>query len=879
MQILDINQKDYDQKRPVYEDIKIDTAFRKISPRSIGFHIWRIQNDHVETLPKEQYGTFYDECTYVIYAASLVGTAGCDKTTISREIKSPGAVIERNIHFWLGANISPERSKSAAYKIIELDMHLDHKTTQFRESQGHEGIRFLSYFKEDGIVVHSGSDATSTPPEPRLYQISGTAPHRCVQQKAISWQCFNSGQVMILQTSTIVFVWVGRSTGSVERIFGIRMGERFKKQYGISELAIVDDGYEQSMNSARKDVWNGLLNLSKRFVKPMPLASTTTDMLLKLYQCDTVNGVFRVELVKTGTLDQSDLYGRDSIYIVDYFPRAIWIWIGRSSHKQNRAEAMRHVRGYVIKKGYPASTPVARVIDGFEPAEFISLFPTWTSADINGNTVKGMSEKFDALTLIQRPRLAARMQLMDDGSGDMTVYQIGIDEVKEIPAKCAKTFYSGNCYAVHYEVACSTEHANGSLPNSIRNVVYLWCGLNAPSEHRTIGEAFLVELCEHLKKNVVQVRITEGMEPPHFLQIFKGGLIVLNAQDPSLEQGGGVVNIRKYPTSFVLKVVGNTTYSCKAVQVSSKTLYYPEDCYILKAPDNEVWIWCGQYSTGDSREMAKSIAGQLGEYNLVMEGNETDEFFNSVGEKFLKQLKKTTTAGNIIAPIVQMNVSHTWDASVIGLYRCQLLDEGRPTLRQIFGFTQQDLRPDSIFLLDAGNVVYVWIGDHTLPEERTQCWDLAKQLIATHPVQRDTAMPIATVRQGEEPITFVGFFEAWDKKYYETCVLYEKLRTEIEYPNGVGVGGGRVPGVPIPVPRSSVRSDDGSSDDFDRYQKYPLDMLRGDPTNLPASVNPTRKEVHLTHDDFVNVFSMTYHEFEDLPKWKQVELKKQKKLF
>lgn len=38
-------------------------------------------------------------------------------------------------------------------------------------------------------------------------------------------------------------------------------------------------------------------------------------------------------------------------------------------------------------------------------------------------------------------------------------------------------------------------------------------------------------------------------------------------------------------------------------------------------------------------------------------------------------------------------------------------------------------------------------------------------------------------------------------------------------------------------------------------------------------------QVYLTHDDFVAVFKMTYPEFEVLPKWKQVELKKQFKLF
>ncbi|XP_055634484.1 villin-like protein quail isoform X1 [Toxorhynchites rutilus septentrionalis] len=859
MQILDINQKDYDQKRPIYEDIKTDTAFRKISPKAIGFYIWRIQNDHVEAIPREQYGTFYDENTYVIYSASLAGTTS-DRNTICREIKSPGAIIERYIHFWLGANITSDRSKSAAYKIIELDLHLDHKTTQYRESQGHEGIRFLSYFKDDGMLIQSGTDSSTYPQFPRLYQIKGKTTPQCIQQKAITWQHFNCGHVMILQTPTILFVWVGRSTSSCERIFGLKIGTKLKDQFQIPEISVVDDGYEQSMSPARKDIWNSFLSLSQRFVQPLTLAPSNADVVLKLYQCDTVNGVFRVELVKTGSLEQTDLYGRDNIYIIDYFCNGVWIWIGRSSHKQNRAEAMRHVRGYVIKKGYPASTPVARVIDGLEPAEFIDLFPNWVSSDVNGNSIKTLSEKFDALTLIQRPKLAAQIQLMDDGTGDATVYQIGVDDAKEIPKKYAKTFYSGNCYIVHYQISCTSENTISSLANSIKNVVYLWTGSNASAEYRQTGEAFLGEMCNHLKKHVVQVRISEGMEPPHFLQIFKGGLIIFNTKSPSLE---AITNPRKHPSSFVLKVVGNSTYTCKAVQVSSKTLYYPEDCYILKAPDNEIWIWCGQYSTGDSREMAKSIASNLGEYNLVMESNETDQFFSSVGEKFLKQLKKTH--GTIVAPT--MNVAMTWERQRVGLYMCSIEQE-KYVLNKIFGFTQKDLRPENIFLLDAGNIVYVWIGEFVSSGDRTQCWDLANHLITTHPVQRDIKMPIAIVRQGEEPITFIGFFEQWDKKYYENYVPFEKIRAEME-----------IPGTPIPVPRGSVHSDSASGDDFDRYQKYPLDMLRGDPTNLPSSINPTRKEIHLTHDDFVNVFKMPYHDFEELPKWKQVELKKQNKLF
>lgn len=75
-------------------------------------------------------------------------------------------------------------------------------------------------------------------------------------------------------------------------------------------------------------------------------------------------------------------------------------------------------------------------------------------------------------------------------------------------------------------------------------------------------------------------------------------------------------------------------------------------------------------------------------------------------------------------------------------------------------------------------------------------------------------------------------------------------------------------------------------------------MLRGDLLNLPAYINPSRREVighkkfdsksrysffslqiHLTHDDFVSVFNMEYSEFDGLPKWRKTQLKKEFKLF
>lgn len=66
---------------------------------------------------------------------------------------------------------------------------------------------------------------------------------------------------------------------------------------------------------------------------------------------------------------------------------------------------------------------------------------------------------------------------------------------------------------------------------------------------------------------------------------------------------------------------------------------------------------------------------------------------------------------------------------------------------------------------------------------------------------------------------------------------------------------------------------------FDRNPKYPLDVLRSESSELPEAVNQHRKEIHLTHDDFVAVFGMRFAEFETLPEWRKQQLKKAHKLF
>lgn len=409
-----------------------------------------------------------------------------------------------------------------------------------------------------------------------------------------------------------------------------------------------------------------------------------------------------------------------------------------------------------------------RIIDGHEPSEFMQMFPQWNENEFGGITAKGLSEKFDALTLIQRPKLAAQTQLIDDGSGELKVYRIDFEDINEIPKRFGTVLYSGNCYIVHYQ---SNSNSNVNSGSAVKNIIYLWSGLQSSQADRTTGELFLSEMFDHFKTNVAQIRVTEGLEPPHFLQLFKGKLIIFNGKCASVDPSGLG---KKYPHSFILKVVGNSTFTTKAVQVSNKTIYTPKDCYILKA-DLDIWVWCGQCSTGDSREMAKLIASMIGEAELVMEGNETDEFFQSVGEKCIKQLKKTQLSLDLLPP-----QEMTWERSRVGLYLASFV-QGNIVLEPILAFNQKDLSPENIYLLDAGNMIYVWLGNLSCNEARQNAWQMAHHLLSSHVIPRDIYLPIAVIKQGYEPITFTGFFESWDSKYFEvrlgnTCVRLSILK-------------------------------------------------------------------------------------------------------
>lgn len=49
----------------------------------MGFQVFKVEADHVEAIARDQFGTFYDENVYIIFASAAKGTFSDQNTIVS----------------------------------------------------------------------------------------------------------------------------------------------------------------------------------------------------------------------------------------------------------------------------------------------------------------------------------------------------------------------------------------------------------------------------------------------------------------------------------------------------------------------------------------------------------------------------------------------------------------------------------------------------------------------------------------------------------------------------------------------------------------------------------------------------------------------------
>lgn len=86
------------------------------------------------------------------------------------------------------------------------------------------------------------------------------------------------------------------------------------------------------------------------------------------------------------------------------------------------------------------------------------------------------------------------------------------------------------------------------------------------------------------------------------------------------------------------------------------------------------------------------------------------------------------------------------------LFQCRT-ENGLFVGEEVLGFRQNSLIPEAVWLLDAGNVIWVWIGKYSTPRTPQECVEDATVYLYTHPAGRNRNITISVIKQGEFRIT------------------------------------------------------------------------------------------------------------------------------
>uniref|UniRef100_A0A914VTA8 Gelsolin-like domain-containing protein n=1 Tax=Plectus sambesii TaxID=2011161 RepID=A0A914VTA8_9BILA len=179
-----------------------------------------------------------------------------------------------------------------------------------------------------------------------------------------------------------------------------------------------------------------------------------------------------------------------------------------------------------------------------------------------------------------------------------------------------------------------------------------------------------------------------------------------------------------------------------------------KDAFMLDAVNGGLYVWVGRDCTADERKKAMVWAQRYLEQQgrpkwsqvvRVLEGAEPDDFtqwFSTwSGDK-----KKSSFHPK--------------------LYQCS--DEsGKLIIEEISNYTQEDLDGDDVMILDAGAIVYVWVGISANKGEKDAARSRAEKYLSTDTIPRPKGAAVETVFQSEESPTFKKFFPSWNEALFK----------------------------------------------------------------------------------------------------------------
>ncbi|XP_041736949.2 supervillin isoform X2 [Coregonus clupeaformis] len=573
-------------------------------------------------------------------------------------------------------------------------------------------------------------------------------------------------------------------------------------------------------------------------------------------------------------------------------------------------------------QGRPDWAVFGRLTQHNETTLFKEKFLDWTDSKKKGTTKNGhehlnennkeqqspeqnMMRAYDAslmLPLLQNP-VRTVLDGVDVGRGygpvagdDHRHFEISTTAVdiwhilefdySRLPKQSIGQFHEGDTYVVKWKYMVSTAVGKRQNPDAVRSAgagkekcsYFFWQGRNSTVSEKGTSALMTVELDE---ERGAQVQVQQGKEPPCFLQCFNGGMVV-HAGKREEEEENSQNDWRLYCVRGEVPVEGYLLeVSCHCCSLRSRT-----SMVLLSVSKATMYVWHGCKAQLHTRDVGRTAANKIKEQcpleaglhssskvtiHECDEGAEPTGFWEALGRRDRKAydcMLQDPGKFNFTPRLYQLSSTSGEFVAMELFYPARVTEEVNS-----LPFLQEDLYTASqpaLFLVDNHHEVYLWQGwwpqDSESPGSARIRWDAdrkcAMETVLQYCTEKNEKKPPKAylIHAGLEPLTFTNMFPCWEHRED----IAEITEREAEVCNQI-----------ILV-----------EDVLARLCKttYPLADLLVRP--LPEGVDPLRLELYLDNDDFEGVgaygkkaLEMSRDEYEVLPGWKQVNVKKAKGLF
>jgi len=692
-----------------------------------GLQIWRIEDFAPVPYSTGKLGKFHTGDSYIVL-----------------DTKDFGGKLKWNVHFWLGNETTQDEAGAAAMLTVELDDVLGGVPVQYRETEGNESAKFLSYFPKGlrylpGGVKSGFKHYDPDEVEKRMFIVKGKRNVR-VQEVAVSVESMNRSDCFILDCgkgkSILVFMPPGARKMEKFKANQVANEIRDEDHAGDSEVEIVDE-YSDNMEKFFMELGSGSWDEVAEVAEDDEQADLQHKQQTKLYVLR--DGSF--EEVSAPPLKQ-EMLDKTDVFLLTGGRSQVYLWIGQAASKEEKVTAMSAGEAFLRDGSFSKNVQLVRVLEGLETAVFKQFFNVWNELDEDSqfSDSRVAEWKIDDLHTENRRRVeraggTAPGFLPDDGTGEKTIWRV--EDMELQPVDNQDFLFGGDSYVILYKYAAGS-------------ILYYWQGSKSTTDERAASALHTVRIDnEELDGQAIQIRVVQGQEPRHFLRMFGGQLVIFAGGKAS---GFNNVNDRdEYDEDGVrlyrVRCLSKDARDSRAEQVEEKsTSLSSDDVFILESKDT-CWIWRGKESSEEEFQVAEKFFATLcpgRESTELAEGSEDDAFWDVLGGQ-------EEYGPPEYRPVFPPRLFHV-----------QKMISGRTRLIELFDFKKDDLVEDDVMILDTGREVFVWVGEKSDSNEKEAAMKMAEEYLDTDPSFRNsTNTVILLCKQGLEPDLFGQFFPDW----------------------------------------------------------------------------------------------------------------------